>query len=73
MVMIGTFKGMESWKINKALLMSLMEESQDDENDNDDRLDSLIRSLEAEISGSTMDGLDLSLFNGENGESKNKG
>ncbi|OIW11623.1 hypothetical protein TanjilG_31902 [Lupinus angustifolius] len=39
---------MEVMEINGALLMSLMEESPSDESD-DDRLDNLIRSFEAEI------------------------
>ncbi|TKY49296.1 hypothetical protein E2542_SST26725 [Spatholobus suberectus] len=47
-------RGVEALQINGALLMSLMEEpSPSDEND-DDRLDSLIRSFEAEISESKM-------------------
>lgn len=50
--------GMEVMEINGSLLMSLMEEPPSDEND-DDRLNSLIRSFEAEIiSGSKMDGHD---------------
>ncbi|KAI4323118.1 hypothetical protein L6164_022749 [Bauhinia variegata] len=48
-------KEMELFGINGDLLLSLMEESQDDESDDDDRLDSLIRSLEAEISGTAME------------------
>ncbi|KAK7244013.1 hypothetical protein RIF29_38830 [Crotalaria pallida] len=48
---------MEVMEINGSLLMSLMEESPCDESD-DDQLDSLIKSFEAEISGSKMDGHD---------------
>lgn len=47
--------GMEVMEINGSLLTSLMEEPPSDEND-DDRLDSLIRSFESEISGSKMEG-----------------
>jgi len=46
-------------EIKGDLLMSLMEELPCDEN-NDERLDSLIRSFEAEISESKMDGHDNS-------------
>ena len=48
---------MEVLQIKGALLMSLMEESPSDESD-DDRLNTLIRSFEAEISGSKMQGHD---------------
>ncbi|XP_061352169.1 uncharacterized protein LOC133297118 [Gastrolobium bilobum] len=48
-------RGMEVLEINGALLMSLMEESPSEESDND-RLDSLIRSFEAEISGNKIMG-----------------
>ncbi|XP_027344027.1 uncharacterized protein LOC113856426 [Abrus precatorius] len=46
--------GMEVLQINGSLLMSLMDESLLDDESDDDRLDSLIRSFEAEISGSKM-------------------
>ncbi|XP_020233609.1 uncharacterized protein LOC109813767 [Cajanus cajan] len=54
-------RGMEALQINGALLMSLMEESSPSDNhdeSDDDRLDSLIRSFEAEISGSNKMGGD---------------
>ncbi|KAE9585102.1 hypothetical protein Lal_00018240 [Lupinus albus] len=41
--------GVSEMEINGAILMSLMEESLSDESDDDDRLDKLIRSFEAEI------------------------
>ncbi|KAK7272642.1 hypothetical protein RJT34_29371 [Clitoria ternatea] len=47
-------RGMEVWEMNGALLMSLMEEPSQSEESDDDRLDSLIRSFEAEISGGKM-------------------
>ncbi|KAK7324444.1 hypothetical protein VNO77_28000 [Canavalia gladiata] len=47
-------RGMEVLQINGALLMSLMDESSPSDESDDDRLDSLIRSFEAEISGSKM-------------------
>ncbi|KAI4333410.1 hypothetical protein L6164_018230 [Bauhinia variegata] len=60
------FKGMEFSEINCYLLLSSMEEPREgDESDDDDRLDSLIKSLEAKISGTTMDGYDeLTCSNG---------
>lgn len=56
-------KGMEVFEIDGGFLMSLMEEGpydvRDNNNDNDDdRLDSIIRSLEAEINTNMMDGPD---------------
>lgn len=47
--------GVKGMEINGALLMSLMEESPSDER-NDERLDTLMKSFEAEISGSKMMG-----------------
>ncbi|RDX71763.1 hypothetical protein CR513_48839, partial [Mucuna pruriens] len=54
---LAFINGDDGMQINGALLMSLMEEpspSDHHESDDDDRLDSLIRSFEAEISGSKM-------------------
>ncbi|KAI4333409.1 hypothetical protein L6164_018229 [Bauhinia variegata] len=62
--MINGDDEMEFSEINGSFLLSLMEETQGDESDDDDRLDSLIRSLEAEISGTTMDGYDDLTSNG---------
>ncbi|KAL2331216.1 hypothetical protein Fmac_018797 [Flemingia macrophylla] len=54
-------RGVEALQINGALLMSLMEESSpSDHHESDDaRLDSLIRSFEAEISGSNKMGCEV--------------
>lgn len=58
-------KGMEFFQINGALLTTLMEESPCDESHFDDRLDSIIRSLEAEINISTTDGSDSASMESE--------
>ncbi|KAJ7948850.1 putative Heat stress transcription factor B-4b [Quillaja saponaria] len=52
------FDGLEVLEMDGDLLMSLLEESQTDERD-EDQLNSLIRSLEAEIKVDTMEGQDL--------------
>ena len=75
------FKEMELLKMNNALIMSLMDESQGDESDDDHRLETLIRSLEAEIttegrensSSSTMEYELASNINGEDNQSWNVG
>jgi len=51
---LALIKGNDGLQINGALLMSLMEEPSPCDESDDDRLDSLIRSFEAEISGSKM-------------------
>ncbi|ESW21325.1 hypothetical protein PHAVU_005G061600 [Phaseolus vulgaris] len=51
---LALIKGDDELQINGALLMSLMEEPSPSDESDDDRLDSLIRSFEAEISGSKM-------------------
>ena len=51
---LAFINGDDGLKINGALLMSLMEEPSPSDESDDDRLDSLIRSFEAEISGSKM-------------------
>ncbi|KAF7836577.1 TRNA wybutosine-synthesizing protein like [Senna tora] len=62
-------KEMEFLDIDDALLMSLMEESPCDqeryEDDDGDRLDSIIRSLEAEINANAMNDLDSRSVNSE--------
>ncbi|CAJ1957846.1 unnamed protein product [Sphenostylis stenocarpa] len=51
----GVFElGMEFSEANNVLLMSLMEETQEEEYNGDDRLVSMIQSLEAEISDTEM-------------------
>lgn len=47
--------GIELSESNNVLLMSLMEETQEDEYNGDDRLVSMIQSLEAEISDPLLD------------------
>lgn len=62
------FQGIEVSEIDGAILMSFLEESQGEERDDEDVLNSIIRSLEAEINSSSMDGQDLTLdpeFNGD--------
>ncbi|KAI5605208.1 hypothetical protein BDE02_01G336300 [Populus trichocarpa] len=55
------FKGIEGYDDN-ALLMSLLEESQGDHESNEERLRSVIQSLEAEINPSIMsDGYDTAM------------
>ncbi|KAK7401709.1 hypothetical protein VNO78_13406 [Psophocarpus tetragonolobus] len=51
---LALINGDDGVPINGALLMSLMEEPSPGDESDDDRLDSLIRSFEAEISGSKM-------------------
>ncbi|CAJ1957850.1 unnamed protein product [Sphenostylis stenocarpa] len=52
---LAFINGDDGLQINGALLMSLMEEPAASCEGDDDRLDSLIRSFEAEISGSKME------------------
>lgn len=54
------FQGIEVSEIDGAMLMSFLEESQGEER-NEDGLNSIIRSLEAEINSDTMEGRDLTL------------
>ncbi|XP_014500595.1 uncharacterized protein LOC106761548 [Vigna radiata var. radiata] len=49
---LAFIKGDDGLQINGALLMSLMEESSPSDEGDDERLNSLIRAFEAEISGS---------------------
>lgn len=54
------FQGTEISEIDASLLMSILEESQCEEHD-DETLEHVIRSLEAEINFNTIDGYDLPL------------
>lgn len=68
------FQGIEVSESDGAILMSFLEESQGEERDQEDELNSIIRSLEAEINSNAMDGHDLTdldpkfISDGEDGQ-----